>query len=434
MLKYKKIVVSTIFIIIILVSCLKIYCYYGIVDLWVIDKIISQNDEPLYNNVEIVILNIDKKTLDFFAIEPSNTKWRKYHTLILDKLTKTKVVAFLSYFEGVSIYDQDFKDKIDKLGNVVLGANKRDNIPAFLSENSNIGYLKIDPDIDGKYRRYKLIYDKDKLKTEGFKPNVWEASFILRIIEKYHNLRWPGKGVEIHQNIEKGNKLVIGEQINDIIRDGEKKIYIWKTERADSYLNLSYCDIFNANDIILKRLENKVVIIGYDGEEEFPTPFGMKKGTFVNAAAIGTVLEGKYIHYIPIWLYTIIITTIAICSIIMLNYRYGFMLMVIMNGLILIASLILMISQQYIIYLVPIMAVILSGSIVKLIFMFMGDKPVEKIGLNAIMYISSILMLVCCIIYMTNEKNKQLIVDNVIIPIVIAISIWLIGNLMFNKK
>lgn len=433
--KYKKIVIFTIFIIIIFVSCLKLYCYYGIVDLWVIDKIISQSVEPLYNNVEIVILNIDKKTLDFFAIEASNTEWRKYHTLILDKLTKAKVVAFLSYFEGVSIYDQAFKDKIDKLGNVVLGAKKRVNIPEFLSKISNIGYLEIDPDIDGKYRRYKLIYDKDKLKTEGFKSNVWEASFILRIIGKYHNLRLPGKGVEIHQNIEKGDKLVIGEQINDVIRDAEKKIYIWKTERADSYLNLSYYDIFNAkNNEILKRLENKVVIIGYDGEEEFPTPFGMKKGTFVNAAAIGTVLEGKYIHYIPIWLYTIIITTIAICSIIMLNYRYGYMLMVVMNGLILIASLILMILQQYVIYLVPIMAVILSGSIIKLIFMFMGDKPVKKIGINDIIYISLILMLVCCIIYMANEKNKQLIVDNFIIPIIISISIWLIGNLMFNKK
>jgi CHASE2 domain-containing sensor protein len=397
---------------------------------------INKNAEPLYNNVEIVILNIDKETLDLFTIEPSNTEWRKYHTLILDKLTKAKVVAFLSYFEGVSIYDQDFKDKIDKLGNVVLGAVKGVNIPAFLSENSNIGYLEIDPDIDGKYRRYKLIYNKNKLKIEGLKPNVWEASFILRIIGKYHNLRLPGKGVEIYQNIEKGNNLVIGEQINDIIMDGEKKIYIWKTERADSYLNLSYCEIFNAkeNEDILKRLENKVVIIGYDGEEEFPTPFGMKKRTFVNAAALGTMLEGKYINYIPIWLYTIIITTIAICSIIMLNYKNGFILMVIMNGLILIASLILMISQQYVIYLVPIMAVILSGSIIKLIFMFMGDKPGEKIGLNAIMITGSILIIVCCIIYMTNEKEKQLIVGIVIIPIVLNISKWLIGKLMFNKK
>jgi hypothetical protein len=66
--------------------------------------------------------------------------------------------------------------------------------------------------------------------------------------------------------------------------------------------------------------------------------------------------------------------------------------------------------------------------------MFMGDKPGEKIGLNAIMITGSILIIVCCIIYMTNEKEKQLIVGIVIIPIVLNISKWLIGKLMFNKK
>ncbi len=226
-------------------------------------------------DTNIVLIHISKEDID--RIGPWPIK-RNYYALLINQLNKLEsgkigLEIFLSSrFVTQSVYDQLLKNEIEKSGKVVLSSvagniiESGDNFytdslsypsPKLLNENLPSGHLNY-----VKEEEYKIPL---VVKNNG----IEEKAFALQLAEKSFNQ----KTVAIN--------------------------FISSWKKIENYTFIQFSELAYKNSSRLKKLKNKIIIIGISNPQIAPTlqtAFDDKMpGTALHAFALDNLLNSRYL-------------------------------------------------------------------------------------------------------------------------------------------
>jgi adenylate cyclase len=265
------------------------------INLWLSDQLFTP--EPPSPN--IVIAGIDDATLEAYG---RWAEWpRSLHAQAIDNLSLAgaKVIGFDVVFAGSSPDDEMLATSMANAGNVILAAVGTQPVPQtepgityeqFLlppdsleQAASGIGHANVVPDADGTVRRLPLIVESGSGQTY--------PAFTLAVLHRLFSMPLPQE-----YPLQNGTIHLLAR---DIPVDTSYQLRINFAAENQNRPYVSYSDVIKG-DFDPSLVKNKIVLIGMTATGEpdtwaIPTSASKVPGVFIHAAAMDTILTGRFL-------------------------------------------------------------------------------------------------------------------------------------------
>jgi adenylate cyclase len=265
------------------------------INLWLSDQLFTP--EPPSPN--IVIAGIDDATLEAYG---RWAEWpRSLHAQAIDNLSLAgaKVIGFDVVFVGSSPDDEMLATSMANAGNVILAAVGTQPVPQtepgityeqFLlppdsleQAASGIGHANVVPDADGTVRRLPLIVESGSGQTY--------PAFTLAVLHRLFSMPLPQE-----YPLQNGTIHLLAR---DIPVDTSYQLRINFAAENQNRPYVSYSDVIKG-DFDPSLVKNKIVLIGMTATGEpdtwaIPTSASKVPGVFIHAAAMDTILTGRFL-------------------------------------------------------------------------------------------------------------------------------------------
>lgn len=249
-------------------------------------------------NDDIVLINYDSETLKKY----NNFIPYRLFSKVVNNLNKSKAIGFDIHLSQFSTPQDTEKFALSLKNNnkVILASHFTGGF--FDSSNNSIryttpindfikhseyGYNNYIPDIDGSIRRSALYY-------KFTQQNIIEDSFCMKIIKKSSFKILDNKGIYF---------------LNFIGKSG-------------AFKKISFDDFIESPQNYSQELNNKIVLIGYDGDS-YKTPFLLRNKmtrTEIHANNILTIVNGLSIKKANLFLNAFILAFMAFLGVLIANY------------------------------------------------------------------------------------------------------------------
>lgn len=286
------------------------------------------NQKKIHN--DLVILEIDDKTLAYYLDKNTNPLWtfpfdRKEYIPVLDNLKSLWVSVIwidIIFSESSNNKESDIllEKKIKELWNVVLWWFIRDNkfYDTFFKNSLKTSWF------------YNIIEDKYNFFVYSFKPlislNKWKDidHFSLSIIKEYLFKRYnfilnQSKYDDKYYYLSNDYKIPLAHKNNQEILINYSNYSNYKNQKKIySFIDFYDKDIFEKNKRFYD-LKGKIVLIWFSAtwlkQDVYYTPNWIEQGLMINANIINTILNKDYLRYYNYLLEYIIVFIFILFSI-----------------------------------------------------------------------------------------------------------------------